>query len=255
MLPHNTAGTFHVGRLFGIDVYLHWMWFLLIVFEMQGLRGYDSRLWNGIEILSIFGIVLMHEFGHALACRSVGGQADRIVLWLLGGVAFVQPPPRPGAVLWSIAAGPLVNVALIPVTLLGYSWVVGLHQPGWDNLEHYAWSMCLINAALLVFNLLPIYPLDGGQILQALLWFVMGRGRSLRVVAGVGLVVGAIGAVAAAVYAQPYLMILAFFIAWQSYNGFRAARMIAEVEDARVSWSPDRSPSVPEGFDRSYRKS
>ena len=56
-----------------------------------------------------------HEFGHALACRQVGGSANQIILWPLGGVAYVNPPQRPGATLWSIAAGPLVNVALLPV--------------------------------------------------------------------------------------------------------------------------------------------
>ena len=231
MLPQRTAGTFHAFKLFGVDVYLHWMWFLLIFFEMQGkMRGYDSRLWNGIEIVSIFVIVLMHEYGHALACRSVGGRADRIVLWLLGGVAFVQPPPRPGAVLWSIAAGPLVNVALVPVTIIGYVMVAAYADPSWTNLQHFALSLCVINGALFCFNMLPIYPLDGGQILQALLWFVLGRAKSLRVVAAVGLMVGGLGVVLALVFAQPYLLLMAFFIAWQSYNGFRAAQMIATME-------------------------
>ena len=71
-----------------------------------------ERGWN---ILALFLIVLIHEFGHQLACRSVGGQTHDIVLWPLGGVAYVSPPQRPGAQLWSIAAGPLVNVVLIPV--------------------------------------------------------------------------------------------------------------------------------------------
>ena len=61
---------------------------------------------------------MMHEFGHALACRQVGGQANRIVLWPLGGIAFVSPPPRAGAMLWSIAAGPLVNLLLAPILML-----------------------------------------------------------------------------------------------------------------------------------------
>ena len=69
--------------------------------------------------------MLTHEFGHALACRSVGGTADNIMLWPLGGVAYVNPPQRPGATLWSIAAGPLVNVALaLPLTV---AW---LRPPG-----------------------------------------------------------------------------------------------------------------------------
>ena len=228
MLPREATGTIRIFRLFGIEVYLHWLWFLLIAIEMQGnTRGYDSRLWNAAEILSIFGIVLMHEFGHALACRSVGGRADRIVLWLLGGVAFVAPPPRPAAVLWSIAAGPLVNVALVPVTLLGY-WAVTQYTPhGSENLHHYALSMVVINLALFFFNMLPIYPLDGGQIVQSLLWFLIGRARSLRVVATVGLVVGGVGVLIAVSNTQPFLMLMAFFIAWQSYNGFRTAKMLA----------------------------
>jgi Zn-dependent protease len=79
-------------------------------------------LWNALEYVTLFGIVLLHEMGHALACRQVGGQANLIVLWPLGGVAYVSPPPRPGATLWSIAAGPLVNVALLPV--LYFLWKV-----------------------------------------------------------------------------------------------------------------------------------
>ncbi len=78
-------------------------------------RKYSSVTWNVLEYLALFLIVMLHEFGHALACRQVGGTANQIVLWPLGGVAYVDPPPRPGATLWSIAAGPLVNVALLPV--------------------------------------------------------------------------------------------------------------------------------------------
>src|SRR5438270_144650 len=97
----------------------------------------------------------MHEFGHALACRQVGGKADRIMLWPLGGVAFVQPPPRPGALLWSIAAGPLVNVVLVPFTAMA---VVFASLAGWNDvypdLAHFLFSIALINLGLLVFNLL-----------------------------------------------------------------------------------------------------
>src|SRR5438270_12283032 len=112
-------GSIHLFRLFGVDVFLHWWWFLVAVYEIQSRAGrYSSITWNVFEYLALFLIVLMHEFGHALACRQVGGKADRIVLWPLGGVASVVPPLRPGATLRSIAAGPLVNVALMPVLAL-----------------------------------------------------------------------------------------------------------------------------------------
>src|SRR6266852_9661450 len=108
-------GSFHLFRFAGIDILLHWSWFVVAVIEIQNRsQSYSSLTWNVLEYLSLFLIVLMHECGHALACRQVGGRADQIVLWPLGGVAYVAPPPRPGATLWSIVAGPLVNVALAP---------------------------------------------------------------------------------------------------------------------------------------------
>src|SRR5216683_5045534 len=103
-------------RFSGIQVSLHWSWFLVAAYEISDRqRAYSSITWNVLEYLALFLIVMLHEFGHALACRQVGGVANQIVLWPLGGVAYVNPPQRPGAFLWSIAAGPLVNVALLPI--------------------------------------------------------------------------------------------------------------------------------------------
>ena len=109
-------GAIRLFRFSGIDVFLHWSWFLVAMFEINARhRSYSSPVWNVLEYLGLFLIVMLHEFGHALACRQVGGVANQIVLWPLGGVAYVDPPARPGATLWSIAAGPLVNVALAPI--------------------------------------------------------------------------------------------------------------------------------------------
>src|SRR5580698_7307726 len=109
-------GSFKLFTLAGIGVYVHWLWFVMAVVSFQSrTHVYSSLIWNVAEYLSLFLIVLIHEFGHQLACRSVGGQTHDIVLWFLGGVAYVSPPPRPSAELWSIAAGPLVNVVLIPI--------------------------------------------------------------------------------------------------------------------------------------------
>src|SRR5213083_2495330 len=121
-MPSTRQGSVRLFQFAGINVFLHWSWFLVAVFEINGsTRRYSSLTWNVIEYLALFLIVMLHEFGHALACRQVGGNANRIVLWPLGGVAYVDPPPRPGATLWSIAAGPLVNVALVPIlTGLGF---------------------------------------------------------------------------------------------------------------------------------------
>ncbi len=178
-----SQSSIRLGRVAGIELFLHWTWFLVAFYEIQGKSGrYSSITWNIVEYLALFLIVLLHEFGHALACRQVGGTADRIMLWPLGGVAYVSPPQRPGATLWSIAAGPLVNVALLPIFYGIY--LFGSAQ-GWlhsmRDLYILVQAVLSIDIGLLVFNLLPVYPLDGGQIVRSLLWFPLGRARSLMV--------------------------------------------------------------------------
>jgi Zn-dependent protease len=219
-----TNGSFRLFRVAGIQVYLHWSWLLVAFVEIGNpVNKYHSMAWNVVEYVTLFGIVLLHEFGHALACRQVGGKADRIMLWPLGGVAYVQPPARPGALLWSIAAGPLVNVILAPLTIMAFvvAQAGGLAETQPDFV-HYLYSIAAINLVLLVFNMLPIYPLDGGQIVQALLWFVIGRGRSLMVSGILGLVAAAALIVVALIHLQDtWLAIIAAFVAWQAWRGFR----------------------------------
>src|SRR6478672_4426788 len=114
------GGTIRLFQFSGITVYLHFSWFLIAAYEFsRRIAVYTSPVWAAFEYIALFAIVLLHEFGHALACRQTGGIANRIVLWPLGGIAFVNPPRRPGAMLWSIAAGPLVNVILLPILSLG----------------------------------------------------------------------------------------------------------------------------------------
>ncbi|MBI5828638.1 MAG: site-2 protease family protein [Chloroflexi bacterium] len=224
-VPSSGSGVIRLFRFAGIDVFLHWSWFLVAMIEIGDKSSrYSSLLWNTLEYLALFAIVLLPEFGHSLACRQVGGTADRIVLWPLGGVAFVSPPPRPGATLWSITAGPLVNVVLYPV-LAGLLMLS--QSSGWFDATPDAYRLLnaiwYINAGLLIFNLLPIYPLDGGQILQSLLWFVMGRGRSLMVATIIGFI-GVAGIILLALKERSmWIGIIAGFILLNCWGGFRQA--------------------------------
>jgi Zn-dependent protease len=221
-------GSIHLFRFAGIDLFLHWSWFLVAVFEINGrAKSYSSITWNVLEYLALFLIVMLHEFGHALACRQVGGTANQIVLWPLGGVAYVNPPQRPGATLWSIAAGPLVNVAfLVVLSLLG----VLNRMTGWadaiPNAHPFIRTLAIMNLGLLIFNLLPIYPLDGGQILRSLLWFVVGRARSLMVATVIGFV-GVAGLIILAVWMQSvWFGAIAAFILMNCWSGLKQARAL-----------------------------
>jgi Zn-dependent protease len=235
------GGSLRLFRVAGIDVFVHWTWLLVAFWRIQsrasdgaeGPFGYTSPVWYVVEYLAVFGIVLLHEFGHALACRSVGGRADRILLWPLGGVALVAPPPRPGAVLWSLVAGPLVNVLLLPPTigLAVLSDVAGWGQ-ALPDFGHFLVMLAAINGGLLVFNLLPIYPLDGGQILQALLWFVIGRARSLMVATAIGLVTGLTLLVVTLFEGWLWMSLMAAFAAFFSLMGFRHARLLLRMARA-----------------------
>jgi Zn-dependent protease len=230
MMP-TPQGSIRLFRLAGIDLFLHWSWFLVAIYGVSTRRGeYSSWLWPALEYLSLFVIVLLHEFGHALACRQVGGKADHIVLWPLGGVAYVAPPQRPGAMLWSIVAGPLVNVALAPLL---FTLLLLVHAAGWaiDHRNAYSFiDMAFVaNCAVLAFNLLPVYPLDGGQILRSLLWFFLGRARSLVLAVYVGFA-GVVGLVALAAWQRSYWMgIVAVFIFLSCWRGLQQARILARV--------------------------
>jgi Zn-dependent protease len=229
---NSRQGSIRLFRFSGIDVFLHWSWFLVAAFEISNRTGsYSSRGWNVLEYLALFLIVTLHEFGHALACRQVGGTANLIVLWPLGGVAYVNPPPRPGATLWSIAAGPLVNVALIPV-LLGIgivSRVLGSGVTG-NDLESLIRAVSIMNVVLLAFNLMPVYPLDGGQIFRSLLWFLLGRARSLMVAT----IVGFLGALAFIVFAwrsqSVWMGFVSVYLLMNSWSGWQHARALWQLE-------------------------
>jgi Zn-dependent protease len=235
------AGSLRMFQVAGISVYLHWSWLVVAVIELRARTNvYTSQVWNVAEYLSLFVIVLLHEFGHALACRQVGGKANEVVLWPLGGIAFVRPPARPGAVLWSIAAGPLVNVLLAPVTLGAFYFAreQGLGDTNRDALQ-FLFDVARMNLGLLILNMLPIFPLDGGQILQAILWFIIGPIKSLMAVSIIA-IPAALVIVAWAVWDQSiWIGILAFFVATRAWDGIMRARLMAQ-----VARNPQRQDAV-----------
>ena len=150
----------------------------------------------------------------------------------------MNSPQRPGATLWSIAAGPLVNVVLVPVL---YGLIYVGHMNGWKQSHHdlyvFLGSMAFINKWLLIFNLMPVYPLDGGQILRSLLWFPFGRARSLLIATIIGFLGGAgflwlLFSNTEGATASQFIWPLALvgFLLMNCWSGFRHALVLQKID-------------------------
>ena len=231
------GGTIRLFKFSGIQVYLHFSWFLIAAYEFSRRTGvYDSMVWAALEYIALFAIVLLHEFGHALACRQTGGVADRIVLWPLGGIAFVNPPRRPGAMLWSIAAGPLVNVVLVPILSIGLVifQINPLELAESTDVARFIGHVWWINTGLLIFNMFPVYPLDGGQILRSLLWFPLGEIRSLQIASVIGIVASIPLAGLMFLLGTPifWTALMSLFLISRAVAGWQYAKALIQEEEA-----------------------
>lgn len=170
-----------LGRIAGIDVFVHPTFLLVLLFPGVLSGG----LLTILLVLSVFGCVLLHEFGHALMARRFGIETEDITLYPIGGVARLRRLPRaPGAELLIALAGPAVNFAIVGTMLaLGF---LGFDRLLTDPALEFAEQLVLVNMVLGLFNLIPAFPMDGGRVLRALLSGVMGRSQATSIAAGVG---------------------------------------------------------------------
>ena len=195
-------------QVLGITVRVHAVFLIYIVIQlllaMKDPGGMGLGMGPTFMLLAcLFGVVLVHEFGHCLACRWSGGAADEILMWPLGGLAYCRPTHRWVPHLITAAGGPMVNVVLLAVLIptigfwTGQWWGVAianplvLYIPAEVAAPWYLTALYFLNTVsliLLLFNLLPVFPLDGGRILQALLWRTFGYVRSMRYAVRVGYV-------------------------------------------------------------------
>lgn len=243
-----------IFRVGGIHVRIHIIFLLFILVQLarslaeadEGTSVPVSVMLTGVMLAALFTIVLLHEFGHCIACRRTGGSANEILMWPLGGLAYCQPPNQWRAHLWTVLGGPLVNVflGLLLVPLLGLItqrwWGVALPNPFDISAGLYAQEVStsrvhqtlylinVMNFVLLAFNLLPIFPLDGGRIVQSLLWPKLGYVRSMRIAVYTGYI-GAIAlGVVGMVMAHWLLIVIALF---GGFTCFQTLRQLSWTEE------------------------
>lgn len=207
-----------IGRLAGIDVYIHATFLLLIAwfgFNYWLLEGSLAAVISGVGfILVLFGCVVLHELGHALTARRYGIKTRHIVLLPIGGIASMEKmPDDPGQEIRVALAGPAVNLAiafLLWLILLAGNGQLSAGQLGIAG-GSFLQRLLLVNIILAVFNLLPAFPMDGGRVLRAALALRMDHGQATRIAAVVGQGL-AIGLGFLGLLYNPFLILIALFV-------------------------------------------
>jgi Zn-dependent protease len=211
--------SWRIGRIAGIDVYIHATFALLLLWV--GIVSYlphrqiNDALAGLVFILALFGVVVLHELGHALAARRYGIQTRDITLLPIGGVARLERmPDDPKQELVVALAGPAVNVVLAGIL---FGVLVATHQPISPPEEVASFSgnllsqLFMANVFLAVFNLLPAFPMDGGRVLRALLAMRLDYVKATRIAAQIGqfmaILFGLVG-----LLGNPLLLVIALFV-------------------------------------------
>ncbi len=241
-----------LGTLAGIRVRAHLLFVVYVIAQMLWAIPKDTigPAYQALFLTALFVLVLLHEFGHCFACRWVKGEANDILLWPLGGLASCAPPRTWRANFITTAGGPMVNVVLFPIFALAL-WATGhagtiIFNPlsptvALAQFESYAlaalWIGHAVNLLLLMFNVLcPMFPLDGGRLVQALIWAKTGsERRSMEISVVMGFVVAGILGVFALVSEQTLLLGVAVFgglICYDERRKLRAEEDLTGVEYA-----------------------
>ncbi len=228
-----------LGRIAGIEVRIHVTFFLLLGY--LGLAGYHAEGMRGaLELMLlacvVFACVLLHEFGHAFAARRCGIRTPDITLFPFGGVARIERmPENPRQEIFIALAGPAVNVIIATVlwaVLAVSGHAVPTEQTGMAGTL--AYEVMSVNVMLLLFNLIPAFPMDGGRVLRALLATRLDHGRATRIAAHIGqalaVALGMVGVFGISIRAHeiapnPMLIVVAFFVFMAAANEAGAVQL------------------------------
>ena len=223
-------GVLKIGRVSGIKIEVHWTFTLLLIWvaflEIQKGSDLNRILLNEALILVLFICVILHELGHALTAKKFGVKTKNILLLPIGGVATLEKmPEKPAQELWIALAGPAVNVVIAILLLLvvpvrsyfNFDSIVleeMLYEP---TLQNFLFYLFIANVMLVVFNLIPAFPMDGGRVLRALLSFKLGRISATNIAASIGQGLAFIFFVLG-LFFNPFLILIALFIFLGAYG-------------------------------------
>jgi Zn-dependent protease len=199
--------SWNIGRIEGIDLYVHPTFLILIAWTFLFQGGSFAVLLT----IALFGCVLLHELGHALAARMYGIRTEDITLYPIGGVARLERMPRSaGPELVIAIAGPIVNFVIAAGLYVGLTLVGPRASAGFFGL--FLTQLMIYNLGLGLFNLVPAFPMDGGRILRAVLSSWVGRLRATEFAASLGQFLALVAGGQGLLQGQFLFVILALFI-------------------------------------------
>ncbi|MGF1670921.1 MAG: site-2 protease family protein [Balneolaceae bacterium] len=223
-------GSLSLGKFAGIKVKIHWSFWLIIVWIvfLDISRGNDleGMLWNIFFILTLFVCVVFHEFGHALTARRYNIGTKQITLLPIGGVASLEEmPENPWEEFMVAIAGPAVNVviALLLYMIVPFDQFMGREPEELQellsmvNAQNFLFYLFGANVILVVFNMIPAFPMDGGRVLRALLSMKMDRVRATQAAATLGQMMAFFFFIIGLLY-NPILILIAIFV-WFGAQG------------------------------------
>jgi Zn-dependent protease len=208
-----------VGKIFGVRIQIHWTFFLLILWiilsELQRGGNKQSAMISVGFILSVFACVILHEMGHILTARKFGIDTKKITLLPIGGVASLEKiPENPRQELLVALAGPAVNVAIVIILYPFVPSNIMFKQQDLSSIaggEIFLASLLSVNMALVIFNLIPAFPMDGGRALRAIMAMRMDRVKATRIASNIGQII-AVFFVFLGLFYNPFLSLIGVFI-------------------------------------------
>ena len=210
--------SWRIGRFFGIDVNMHITFWLLIGWVVLSYYLQGSSLAATAEgvvfVLALFACVVLHEYGHALTARRYGIKTRDITLLPIGGLARLEKmPDEPSQELRVALAGPAVNVVIAAVLLAVLAITSSLVPLNSLNLGQgsFVEQLMIVNIGLVLFNMIPAFPMDGGRVVRALLAMRMDYTRATRIAANLGQSIAVIFGIVG-LFINPFLLFIAFFV-------------------------------------------
>lgn len=206
-----------LATISGIPLRLHFTFLLILIYYAVVGIGTGNGPNRVLFVMGVFACVALHEYGHSLVAQRYGYKVRDIVLYPIGGVASIEGTPRPRHELVIAAAGPAVNVIIAAVlaVALGFATPGGLAARfttanflGGDLL----FQLFVANVVLVLFNMIPAFPMDGGRVLRAALAIKIGRRRATSIAAGVGQLLAIGLGILGFRYGQFGLMLIAVFV-------------------------------------------